>query len=68
MTISEFFKQFLLSLFENPFHSLASGKILPLIVFSIIIGVALNDRKVSLRQPKMSLLVFMRLCLRLFIG
>ena len=33
MTIPEFFKQFLLSLFENPFHSLASGKILPLIVF-----------------------------------
>ena len=25
MTISQFFKQFLLSLFENPFHSLASG-------------------------------------------
>ena len=45
MTIPEFFKQFLLSLFENPFHSLASGKILPLIVFSIIIGIALNDKQ-----------------------
>jgi len=52
MTISEFFKQFLLSLFENPFHSLASGKILPLIVFSIIIGVALNDRKGSFKAAK----------------
>jgi len=52
MTISEFFKQFLLSLFENPFHSLASGKILPLIVFSIIIGVALNDRQGSFKAAK----------------
>ncbi|MDG2252723.1 MAG: dicarboxylate/amino acid:cation symporter [Methylophilaceae bacterium] len=52
MTISQFFKQFLLSLFENPFHSLASGKILPLIVFSIIIGVALNDRKGSFKAAK----------------
>jgi len=52
MTISEFFKQFLLSLFENPFHSLASGKILPLIVFSIIIGIALNDTKVSFKAAK----------------
>ena len=52
MTISEFFKQFLLSLFENPFHSLASGKILPLIVFSIIIGIALNDRQGSFKAAK----------------
>jgi Na+/H+-dicarboxylate symporter len=52
MTISQFFKQFLLSLFENPFHSLASGKILPLIVFSIIIGVALNDKKGSFKAAK----------------
>jgi Na+/H+-dicarboxylate symporter len=52
MTISEFFKQFLLSLFENPFHSLASGKILPLIVFSIIVGVALNDRQGSFKAAK----------------
>ena len=52
MTISEFFKQFLLSLFENPFHSLASGKILPLIVFSIIIGAALNDRQGSFKAAK----------------
>ena len=52
MTISEFFKQFLLSLFENPFHSLASGKILPLIVFSIIIGIALNDTKGSFKAAK----------------
>jgi len=52
MTISEFFKNFLLSLFENPFHSLSSGKILPLIVFSIIIGVALNDRKGNFTAAK----------------
>jgi len=52
MTIAEFFKQFLLSLFENPFHSLASGKILPLIVFSIIIGAALNDRQGSFKAAK----------------
>ena len=52
MTILEFFKQFLLSLFENPFNSLASGKILPLIVFSIIIGVALNDRQGNFKVAK----------------
>ena len=52
MTIPEFFKQFLLSLFENPFHSLASGKILPLIVFSIIIGIALNDKKDKFKSAK----------------
>ena len=52
MTIPEFFKQFLLSLFENPFHSLASGKILPLIVFSIIIGIALNDKKDKFKAAK----------------
>ena len=52
MTILEFFKQFLLSLFENPFNSLASGKILPLIAFSIIIGVALNDRQGNFKAAK----------------
>ena len=52
MTILEFFKQFLLSLFENPFNSLASGKILPLIAFSIIIGVALNDRQGNFKVAK----------------
>jgi Na+/H+-dicarboxylate symporter len=41
-----------LSLFENPFHSLASGKILPLIVFSIIIGIALNDKKEKFKAAK----------------
>ena len=52
MTIPEFFKQFLLSLFENPFNSLASGKILPLIIFSIIIGVALNDKQGKFKAAK----------------
>ena len=52
MTIPEFFKQFLLSLFENPFNSLASGKILPLIIFSIIIGIALNDKQGKFKAAK----------------
>jgi len=52
MTIPEFFKQFLLSLFENPFNSLASGKILPLIIFSIIIGIALNDKQGKFKSAK----------------
>ena len=52
MTIPEFLKQFLLSLFVNPFDSLASGKILPLIIFSIIIGIALNDKNIKLKAAK----------------
>ena len=52
MTIPEFLKQFLLSLFANPFDSLASGKILPLIIFSIIIGIALNDKNIKLKAAK----------------
>mgnify|MGYP001569295419 CR=1 FL=1 len=52
MTIPEFLKQFLLSLFVNPFDSLASGKILPLIIFSIIIGIALNDKNIKFKAAK----------------
>ena len=43
LNIGGFLKNFSLSLFENPFKSLATGNILPLIIFSILIGVALND-------------------------
>ena len=35
--------QFILGLFANPFQSLSSGNILPLIIFSILIGVSLNS-------------------------
>lgn len=52
LTIKDFLKQFILGLFENPFHSLASGNILPLIIFSILIGIAFNDRNEKLQAGK----------------
>jgi len=42
LSIKDFLKQFILSLFANPFHSLSSGNILPLIIFSILIGASFN--------------------------
>ncbi len=44
MTIFEFLQEFLLSLFANPFESLASGNILSIIIFSIFIGIAFNSK------------------------
>jgi len=52
LTIKDFLKQFILGLFENPFHSLSSGNILPLIIFSILIGIAFNDRNEKLQAGK----------------
>jgi len=43
MSIKDFLKQFVMGLFANPFHSLSSGNILPLIIFSILIGASLNS-------------------------
>ena len=42
MSFYDFFNQFILGLFSNPFESLATGNILPIIIFSIFIGVAFN--------------------------
>lgn len=42
MSFGDFFTQFILSLFVNPFASLASGNILPIIIFAIFIGIAFN--------------------------
>jgi Na+/H+-dicarboxylate symporter len=41
LSFSEFFVQFTQGLFVNPFAALASGKILPVVVFSIIFGMAI---------------------------
>jgi len=42
MSFGDFFTQFILTLFVNPFASLASGNILPIIIFAIFIGIAFN--------------------------
>jgi Na+/H+-dicarboxylate symporter len=44
LSFKDFLYQFILGLFENPFASLSNGKILPLIIFSILIGIALNEK------------------------
>lgn len=41
MTPSEFFAQFLRSLFQNPFAAFAQSNVLPVVVFALILGVAL---------------------------
>ena len=61
ITIPEFLKQFLLSLFANPFDSLASGKILPLIIFSIIIGIFFLNEKISFYKIITIILIFLGL-------
>jgi len=48
LSFKDFLYQFILGLFENPFASLANGKILPLIIFSILIGIALNENNKAL--------------------
>jgi len=48
LSFKDFIYQFILGLFENPFASLANGKILPLIIFSILIGIALNEKNKAL--------------------
>ena len=48
LSFKDFIYQFILGLFENPFASLANGKILPLIIFSILIGIALNENNKAL--------------------
>lgn len=41
MTPSEFFAQFLRSLFLNPFAAFAEGKVLPIVVYALVLGIAL---------------------------
>ena len=48
LSFKDFLYQFILGLFENPFASLANGKILPLIIFSILIGIALTENNKAL--------------------
>ncbi len=43
ISITEFLQQFVLGLFSNPFNSLSSSNILPIIIFSILIGGSLNS-------------------------
>jgi len=40
LSADQFFSQFLHSLFQNPFASLASGSIFPIVIFALILGVA----------------------------
>ncbi len=41
MSLSEFFAQFLHSLFQNPIAALAQGNILAVVVFALLLGIAL---------------------------
>lgn len=41
LTPSEFFTQFMRSLFQNPFNALSTGNVLPVVVFALFMGVAL---------------------------
>ena len=52
LSFKDFIYQFILGLFENPFASLANGKILPLIIFSILIGIALNEKNKALKPAR----------------
>ena len=52
LSFKDFIYQFILGLFENPFTSLAEGKILPLIVFSIMIGITLNEKNKALSSAR----------------
>ena len=52
LSFKDFIYQFILGLFENPFSSLANGKILPLIIFSILIGIALNEKNKALNPAR----------------
>jgi len=65
LSISDFIKSFSLGLFENPFQSLASGNILPLIIFSLMIGVALNDKNGEMEVGKKFFKVFHEITLKI---
>ena len=52
LSFKDFLYQFILGLFENPFASLSNGKILPLIIFSILIGIALNEKNKALNPAR----------------
>ena len=52
LSFKDFIYQFILGLFENPFASLANWKILPLIIFSILIGIALNEKNKALNPAR----------------
>lgn len=41
LTMSEFFLHFFRNLFVNPFAALAEGKVLPVVIFALFIGIAL---------------------------
>ena len=52
LSFKDFIYQFILGLFENPFASLSQGKILPLIIFSIMIGITLNEKNKTLNSAR----------------
>ncbi len=52
LPLSEFFAHFLHSLFMNPFHALAQGNVLAVVMFALLLGIALvmgGDRFKQLR-------------------
>lgn len=52
LPLSDFFAQFLHSLFMNPFHALAQGNVLAVVMFALLLGIALvmgGDRFKHLR-------------------
>ncbi|MDP2547357.1 dicarboxylate/amino acid:cation symporter [Oceanobacter sp. 4_MG-2023] len=56
LSAGEFFAQFLHSLFMNPMAALADGKILPVVVFALLLGIAL----VKSGEQKMHILVVLQ--------
>ncbi|MCB5190236.1 dicarboxylate/amino acid:cation symporter [Methylobacillus arboreus] len=41
LTVGEFFSQFILGLFQNPFAALAQSNILAVVIFALIVGIAI---------------------------
>jgi len=41
MNLSQFAKTFVMNLFENPFSAMAQGKVLPTVIFALMLGIAL---------------------------
>ncbi len=56
LSASEFLAQFLHSLFMNPIAALADGKILPVVVFAVLLGIAL----VKSGEQKMKVLIVLQ--------
>ena len=65
MTLSEFFTQFLHSLFLNPFAALAEGNILAVVIFALLMGIALVVGGNRFQNTRLSLQELLELILML---